>query len=206
MTNRTLARLAAAAWLFTGGLALHWSGSAQEAAGPADAPSAPAPASGAIPPPAAVPAPGQPALEDRLGAVVTEIEAARERLAPLVAAVDAAEAEAWIAESPVARLAEREQVEGLAEPERALWQQAVAHEEAGAERVRGALNRAALAVGAGERLAEALRRVEAMRAPADSAESPDDADRPLSRIDQDISTLNTRRTQIALALDQRRET
>jgi potassium-dependent mechanosensitive channel len=205
MTNPTLARLAAA-WLFAGGLTLYSSAHAQEVAGPRDASEAPLEAPGGVPS-SATPLPVQPTLGDRLGAVVTEIEAARERLAPLMAAVDVAEAETWIAESPVERLEERAGVEGLAEPEQALWQQAVAHEEAGAERVRGALNRAALAIGAGDRLAEALQRAETMRGPAPAEdESPDDGERPLSRIDQDIATLNTRRTQVALALDQRRET
>src|SRR5690606_2593064 len=176
MTNPTLARLAAAALLFTGGLSFLSAAFAQDSvpgtrdaaaasAGPG-APNAPdardAPAGAATPAAGAV-APAQPALDDRLGAAVAEIEGARERLAPLIAAVDIAEAESWIAESPVARLGERAQVEGLAETERGLWQQAVAHEEAGAERVRGALNRAALAVNAGNRLSEALGRVETMR-------------------------------------------
>src|SRR5690606_16159664 len=90
MTNPTLPRLVAAALLFAGGLSLHWSACAQEAADPPSASAEPDAASG----PAAI-APGQPALADRLSAFVADIEAARERLAPLMAAVDVAEAEAW---------------------------------------------------------------------------------------------------------------
>src|SRR5690606_13839287 len=116
-----------------------------------------------------------------------------------------ADAEAWIAASPVERLQERSAAEGLPDEERKHWQQALAHEEAGAERLRGALNRAALAVAAGERLAEALQRIDALRTAA-PPEPAEDTERALSAIDQDIVALDTRRTQIALGRDQRRET
>lgn len=188
MTKRTSARLAAAALLLIGA----WS------------PEYPVLAQGD----AVAPVPAAATLEDRLDTLATELDAARERLAPLVDAVDVSEAEAWMAASPLERLTERAGAEGLSESERTLWQQAVANEEAGAERVRGALNRAALATAANDRLTEALRRVEAMREPAaDEVEPADDtAERPLSRIDQDIAELNTRRTQVALELDQRTQT
>ena len=185
MMIRPLARLAAAALLFIGASSVVAEALAQEQA--------------ASPPPAAVP------LEERLAALAAEIEAAEARLAPLAAAVDVTEAEAWIAASPLERLAERADAEGLSDAERALWQQAVAHEEAGAERVRGALSRAQLAISAGDRLAEALRRLDELHA-AEPAAPADDTERPLSAIDQDIVTFDARRTQVALALDQRRET
>src|SRR5690606_29461581 len=58
---------------------------------------------------------------------------------------------------------------------------------------------------AGDRLAEALRRIDALRS-GEPAAPAEDADRPLSVIDQDIATFDARRTQVALALEQRRET
>ena len=182
MTTRPLARLAAAALLFIGAISV----------GP-DAPAQDSPPAAAAP------------LEERLAALAGEIEAARERLAPLAAAVDVSAAEAWIAESPLERLQERAAAEGVPDAERTQWQQAIAHEEAGAERLRGALNRAALAIAASDRLADALRRVDTLRTAAPAAPAGD-TERALSAIDQDIVTLDTRRTQLALGRDQRRET
>src|SRR5690606_32031890 len=147
MIDRSFLPLAAAALLLIGATAVGPAVHAQDA------------------PPTTAAAPGAP-LEERLDVLAAEIEAARERLAPLAAAVDVSEAEAWIAASPRDRLAERAAAEGLSEAERKLWQQALEHEEAGAERVRGALSRAALATAAGDRLAEALRRVDTLRGDA----------------------------------------
>ncbi|HEX6992542.1 MAG TPA: mechanosensitive ion channel domain-containing protein [Gammaproteobacteria bacterium] len=188
MIDRPFPRLAAAALLLIGA----------SAAGPASL-------AQDVPPPTTAPARAAP-LDERLDAIAAEIEAARERLAPLAAAVDVSEAEAWIAASPHDRLAERAAAEGLSEAERQLWQQALEHEEAGAERIRGALSRAALATAAGDRLAEALQRVDELRNTEPAAPADQDVERPLSVIDQDIATLDARRTQIGLGLDQRRET
>jgi potassium-dependent mechanosensitive channel len=139
-------------------------------------------------------------FDERLDSVAADVMSARERLAPLVREVDVTQAEAWLAASPAERLAERASGDALTEAALALWQQAVGHEEAGAERVRGALNRAAFALSAEERLDEALRRIEALRVSNEPAED----ERPISRIDQDIAALNARRAEIVLQLDQRR--
>src|SRR5690606_18405946 len=165
--------------------------------GSASAQDAPAPESGDRP---------EATLGERIDRLVARLDATRERIAPLIDAVDVTDAEAWLAASPLERLEERASAQPATEAELALWKQAVAHEEAGAERIRGALGRAELALTAGDRIEDVRRRIDAARrsaAPsdADEAEAPE---RPLSRIEQEIAAANARRAEVALELEQRR--
>ncbi len=76
-------------------------------------------------------------------------------------------------------------------------------EQAGTERIRGALNRAGLATSGIQRLETAQAQVESL---IESTENYNpDPDRPLSQIEQDTSALNTRRTQVSIELNQRRQ-
>jgi potassium-dependent mechanosensitive channel len=130
------------------------------------------------------------------------LRGSRERLAPMVQAIDTGPAEAWLEASPVDRLVERRDATDEDSAERSLWQGAVEHEMAGAERLRGALERAALALNAGQRLdAAQLRIAELLDAPL-----PSDEDPGLTRLEEDIAALDRRRTQVSLELDQKRQT
>lgn len=140
---------------------------------------------------------------EQLQALRAELEAGRERLAPLVDAVDVSAAEEWLEASPLETLNERVADPEIGAPGKAAWEEAAAHEKAAVERIRGALNRATLALGAAERVDELNAQVEAMQ--AGPAPRDDDGDRTLTRIEEDIAALNARRAQVALELDQRRQ-
>lgn len=199
--------LAALLWLVTGLAA------AQERpivpATPTPGPAAPGPAVPGPAPtgPAAPVVPAVPAAAATLGrqleALRGELRAGKEALSPLADAVDLTAAEAWLAASPLERFRERAADAALNDAERASWQQAADSETAAAERVRGALDRAALGLEGPMRLDEALARVETMLAPA-TAEDEDQ--RPPSVIDRELASLGARRAQASLELDQRRET
>jgi potassium-dependent mechanosensitive channel len=133
------------------------------------------------------------------------LRAGRERVAPLIEAIDTSRAQDWLKASPVERLAERVDATAADTPEHGLWQAAVELEQAGRERISGALDRAALALGTDERLVEADRRV---REIFDARVDPpaDDDDRSLTRIEQDMAALERRRTQVSLDQDQKRQT
>ncbi|WP_018144306.1 mechanosensitive ion channel domain-containing protein [Thioalkalivibrio sp. AKL6] len=87
-------------------------------------------------------------------ALETDLAAFRDRLPELLDAVDTQEAEAWLAASPLAELEQRSADEERAEEERALWDEAREVEQAGVERVQGAIDRAATARALPERLDE----------------------------------------------------
>jgi potassium-dependent mechanosensitive channel len=126
----------------------------------------------------------------------------RERLATMVEAVDTGPAEGWLEASPADRLVERRDATDEDSAERSLWQGAIEHEMVGAERLRGALERAALALNAGQRLdAAQLRIAELLDTPL-----PSDEDPSLTRLEEDIAALDSRRTQVSLELDQKRQT
>jgi potassium-dependent mechanosensitive channel len=128
-----------------------------------------------------------------------------ERVAPLVEAIDTGPAVEWLGSSPLERLAERVDATAQDVPEHGLWQSAAEQEQAGQERIRGALDRAALALASDERLEEAERRVrEILAARVDPP--TDDEDRTLTRIEQEMAALERRRTQVSLDQDQKRQT
>lgn len=87
-------------------------------------------------------------------ALETDLAAFRERLPGLLDAVDTQPAEAWLEASPLDELEARSADEELAEAEQALWDDAHEYEQAGVERVRGALDRASSARELPERLDE----------------------------------------------------
>lgn len=134
----------------------------------------------------------------------TTLRDARQRVLPTVEAVDTTPAEAWLELSPGERLAERVAATAAEVAESSIWKAALEHEQTGAERLRGALERAALALAAEQRLDEAEQRV---RAILDARLVPVSAeDRTLSRIEEDIAVLDRRRTQVSLEHDQKRQT
>ncbi|WP_018950016.1 mechanosensitive ion channel domain-containing protein [Thioalkalivibrio sp. ALMg11] len=87
-------------------------------------------------------------------ALEVDLAAFRERLPRLLGAVDTQPAEEWLEASPLDELEARSGDEERADAERALWDQAREHEQAGVERVRGALDRATTAREVPERLGE----------------------------------------------------
>jgi len=89
-----------------------------------------------------------------VAALEADLAAFRERLPGLLEAVDTQPAEEWLEASPLDELEARSEDEDRAEAERALWERAREHEQAGVERVRGALNRATNAREVPERLSE----------------------------------------------------
>jgi potassium-dependent mechanosensitive channel len=126
----------------------------------------------------------------------------RQRVLPMVEAIDTAPAESWLAASPTDRLAERVQATATEVAENSLWKGALEHEQAGGERIRGALERAGLALAAEQRLDEAERRLSDLEIPLPPL-SP--ADRTLSRIEEDIATLERRRNHVSLERDQKQQ-
>ncbi|MCB1669719.1 MAG: mechanosensitive ion channel [Gammaproteobacteria bacterium] len=122
---------------------------------------------------------------------------------PLIDVVDVSTAGGWINDSPLDRLRELAAQENLTDAEKTVWQQALEQEQAGAERIRGALNRANLAISGIERLQTAQTQVESLI--EQTEDYAPDPDRPLSQIEQDISSLNARRTQVNIELNQRRQ-
>lgn len=128
----------------------------------------------------------------------------RERILPMVEAISLEPAEAWLEASPADRLAARVEATADEPAEHSLWQNALEHEQAGRERILGAMERAGLAQAAEERLdavEQRLREIlDARLAPA-SLE-----DRTLSRIEEDVAALERRRTQVALEQEQKQQT
>ncbi|MFO8152829.1 mechanosensitive ion channel domain-containing protein [Thioalkalivibrio sp.] len=127
----------------------------------------------------------------------------RQRLVPMAEAIDTGPAEAWLEASPADRLAERAAATTENAAENALWRSALEHEEAGAERLRGALDRAQLALAAQRRLSEAERRLGRILDTAPPAAGA--GDRPPDRIEEDIAALERRRTQLALEREQKQQ-
>lgn len=126
-----------------------------------------------------------------------------ERLSTMLEVIDTDPAEAWLEESPSERLAERVQATADNGTENALWRTALEYEQAGTERLRGALERARRALEAEQRLDEAERRLAAhleARLTRSTLE-----DRPLSRIDEAIAELDRQRTQTLLEQEQKRQ-
>ena len=128
----------------------------------------------------------------------------REKVLPMVEAIDTGPAEAWLDGSPADRLAERVDATATEVAENSLWKAALEHEQSGTERIRGALERAGLALAAEQRLADAERRLREILDGRLVPLSPDD--RTLSRIEEDIAALDRRRTQVSLEQDQKRQT
>ncbi len=93
-------------------------------------------------------------------ALESDLAAFRDRLPELLDAVDTQEAEAWLAASPLEDLKQHSTDEERAETERALWEEAREYEQAGVERVQGAVDRAATARELPERLDELERALE----------------------------------------------
>ena len=139
-------------------------------------------------------------LLDLRGALRDGLEA----LEPIVDAIDTASAEDWLEMSQVERISERLGATAEGTPERSIWQAALEHEQAGIERIRGAMERAGLALAAEQRLGDAERRI---REILDArVVTRDEDDRSLTRIEQDIAELERRRTQVLLEQDQKRQT
>ena len=127
-----------------------------------------------------------------------------ERVLPMVDAIDTDPAEDWLEASPADRIAEVLAVTAEDVAEQSIWQAALEHERAGTERIRGALERAALALAAEQRLGEAERRIREIL-DARLVPLPDVDDRSLSGIEQEIAALEHRRAQVALEQDQKRQ-
>ncbi|HEU4617521.1 MAG TPA: mechanosensitive ion channel domain-containing protein [Gammaproteobacteria bacterium] len=154
-------------------------------------------------------APGQPPAQaapvtaEDLRTLREDLRTGKARLATLLKAVDTTAAEDWLSASPIEDLKQRAAQAGISDAERALWQQAVENEQAAAERVRGALSRADLAAAGKEALDDAEQAVEQMQS---DGKPRGNVARALTSIEEGIASLNSRRAQAALELNQRRET
>jgi potassium efflux system protein len=130
------------------------------------------------------------------------IEEQRTRLEELANAVQIRPVEEWLAANPIARLSERLTALPEEAPERVLWQAAIEHERAGAVRIESALERAGLAQATGERLRRLDLRIGEMLA----FTPPAATERGLSEIEAGIASLERRRAQIQLELEQKKQT
>jgi len=128
----------------------------------------------------------------------------RNRLTPLISAIDRSGAEDWLAASPAERLAARAEATVDVPAEQALWLGAVEHEQAGTERLRGALERADLALNAPERLDQAERRLVLMLETAGRPVVPSGAS--ISDIEDQVAALDRQRKEIALQQEQKTQT
>ncbi|SEQ01855.1 potassium efflux system protein [Ectothiorhodospira magna] len=125
------------------------------------------------------------------------------RVQPLVQSIDTNPAETWLQASPEQRLSQRAGDGELSDTERALWQTALEQERSAVERLRGALDRAAIAQLAVERLQEARQRLDQnlLHLPIIPGQ-----ERSISQIEDDIALLERRRDQTILEVDQKRVT
>lgn len=126
----------------------------------------------------------------------------RPRLVQMAEMIDTTQAEGWLEASPASRFAERMAATAEDSAERGMWQAAIDLETEGAERLRGALERAALARSAGERIDEAVQRITLML----GTQPRTGDDTSLSAIEADIATLERRRAQVLLEQEQKRQT
>ncbi|AHE99434.1 mechanosensitive ion channel domain-containing protein [Thioalkalivibrio paradoxus] len=136
-----------------------------------------------------------------------EVRGGRERLEPLIEAIDLAPAEQWLERSPVERLTQRAEAAADHPPSRSLWEGALEHEQAATERLRGALDRADLALAGFQRLDQADQQIANLLdvGPIGIVDTVPEG-RSLSEIEADIATLDRRRAQIALERDQKQQT
>ncbi|MCG5515758.1 MULTISPECIES: mechanosensitive ion channel domain-containing protein [unclassified Ectothiorhodospira] len=148
------------------------------------------------------PAPLSQVTQAEIEALLDEMAAGRDRLAPLIDAIDTRPANDWLEQSPEQHLTQRAGDESLESTEQALWQSALEREQAAADRVRGALERANTARSTPQRLNDLMDRIRQSVAPLTAIE----AERTIEDIDQDFTTLERRRQQAALELDQKRIT
>lgn len=133
---------------------------------------------------------------------------ALERIAPLVAEIDTRAAEDWLSSHPRERLEERVQASAERPAEQAVWQSALEHITSARERLRGALERVSLARAYQERLQRGERLLDEMIEARRSTRplAMELQGRSLTAIEDDIVTLESRRTQLLLEREQKRQT
>lgn len=135
-------------------------------------------------------------------ALLGEMEAGRDRLGPLIDSIDTRPAEEWLEQSPERQLIQQAGNESLESTAQTLWQRALEREQAAADRVRGALDRATTALATPQRLSDFMDRIREAVAPL----GPIEAERTIDEIDQELTALERRSQQAALELDQKRLT
>jgi potassium-dependent mechanosensitive channel len=145
-----------------------------------------------------------PVTTDQLRDLRQTVRSTRTRLTPRVSAIDRSTAETWLAASPAERLAERAEATADNSPEQALWLGALEHEQAGTERLRGALERVDLALAAPERLGQAERRLVGMLAAA--SRPAVSAGTSITDIEEQIASVDRQRKEIALQQEQKTQT
>ena len=135
-------------------------------------------------------------------ALLLEKAAGRERVKPMLEAIDTAPAEDWLAQSPEESLAQRAGDEDSESPEQSIWQEALEREQAATDRVRGALERVAAATNTPERLTEFKNRLRETVVPL----NPVEADKTIAAIDQELASLERQRQQAEMEIGQKRLT
>lgn len=130
------------------------------------------------------------------------LQGKRARLVQMAEVIDTAPAQSWLQAGPAARFAERMAATDEASVERSMWQAAIDLEMEGAERLRGALERADLTRAAGERIDVSVQRITLML----GTQQRTGDDTSLSAIEADIAALERRRAQVALEQEQKRQT
>ena len=145
-----------------------------------------------------------PVTTDQLRDLRQTVRSTQTRLTPRVGAIDPSTAEAWLAASPAERLAERAEATADNSPEQALWLSALEHEQAGTERLRGALERVDLALAAPERLGQVERRLVGMLEAASRPAVPSGTS--ITDIEGQIAAVDRQRKEIALQQEQKAQT
>ncbi|HSP01433.1 MAG TPA: mechanosensitive ion channel protein MscS, partial [Thioalkalivibrio sp.] len=130
------------------------------------------------------------------------LQDSRARLMQMAEAVDTTQAQAWLEASPATRFVERMAATDEASAEHGMWQATLDLETEGAERLRGALERAQLVRSSGERIDEAVQRITLML----GTQQRTSDETSLSAIEADIAAQERRRAQVSLEQEQKRQT
>ncbi|WP_081694131.1 mechanosensitive ion channel domain-containing protein [Thioalkalivibrio sp. ALE19] len=124
----------------------------------------------------------------------------RERLPEWLEGVDTAEVEAWLEASTLDELQAHAAEGDLPESERALWEEARVNEQAGVERIRGALERAEAVFDLSERMTRLEQRLDGI------GEFPPGMGQEISirRIEEALAEVGRDRERLAVELDEER--
>ena len=143
--------------------------------------------------------------EEQLAELLQSVHEATQRITALVDDVNVTPAQEWLAAHGRQHLEERVQASSSRPSEQALWQGALDHLTAGHDRINAALERANQAFTARERLQRAEQWILEVMAAKGGAREPATT-RSLSQIEEEIATLERRRTQFNLEIEQKRQT
>jgi potassium-dependent mechanosensitive channel len=156
--------------------------------------------------PAAVASEHEALAEVRVGAeqraaLIVEFDQALPRIDAGVVGIDTAPLAAWMDASPLQRLLVELERSAEGGDAQSLWRAAVEHEQAGIARIEGAMDRATTAQGAVERVADAVRRLQALRPAPTTAQL---SGLTLGGLEERVQQSQQRMSQLAFELEQKR--